>query len=68
MEGQDRAIPTIFATPLIQVFVVGLLMVALLNGQRDLTVLTLLVLGTVFGAKLWARVSLSGIQSHFQVG
>lgn len=67
MEGQDRAIPTIFATPLIQVFVGGLLMIALLNGQRDLTVLALLVLGTAFAANLWARISLSGIQCHSQV-
>ena len=67
MEGQDRGVPTIFVIPLMQFFVALLLFIALLNGLRDLTVLTLLVLGMGFGAKLWARISLSGIKSHSAV-
>ncbi|MCX5906285.1 MAG: DUF58 domain-containing protein [Deltaproteobacteria bacterium] len=67
MEEQDRAIPMIFVTGLMQFLVGVLLMIALLNGQRDLTVLALLVLGMAFGAKLWTRVSLSGIQCHSRV-
>ena len=64
MEGQDRGVPTIFVIPLMQFFVGLLLFIALLNGLRDLAVLTLLVLGLVFGTKLWSRISLSGIKSH----
>ena len=67
MEGQDRGVPTIFVTRLMQFFVGVLLFVALLNGLRDLAVLTLLVLVLVFGAKLWSRISLSGIKSHSTV-
>jgi uncharacterized protein (DUF58 family) len=67
MEGQDRGVPTIFVVPLMQFFVGLLLFIALLNGQRDLIVFSLLVLGVVFGAKLWARISLSGIKSQSAV-
>jgi uncharacterized protein (DUF58 family) len=42
---------------------VGLLLfVALLNGQRDLTVLSLLVLGMAGVAKLWARATRAGLR------
>src|SRR4030042_6186816 len=64
MEERDRGVPTIFVVPLMQFFVGLLLFIALLHGQRDLIVLSLLVLGLVFGAKLWARISLSGIKAH----
>jgi len=67
MEEQDRGIPTIFVTPLMQFFVGLLLFIALLHGQRDLIVFSILVLGVVFGAKLWTRISLSGIKSHSAV-
>ena len=45
----------------------GLLFIALLYGQRDLAVLTLLVLGIAGGARLWTRMSLSGIRCHSTV-
>jgi uncharacterized protein (DUF58 family) len=67
MEERDRGIPTIFVVPLMQFFVGLLLFIALLHGQRDLIVLSLLVLALVFGAKLWARISLSGITSRSAV-
>lgn len=67
MEAQDRGVPTIFVIPLIQFFVGLLLLIALLNGLRDLTILTLLVLGLVSGTKLWTRISLSGIKCHSTV-
>ena len=62
MESQDRAVPSFFVVPLTLFFVGILLFVALLNGRRDLVVLTLLVLGLAIGAKLWARMSLSGLR------
>ena len=64
MEEQDRGIPTIFVVPLMQFFVVLLLFIALLHGQKDLILLSILILGLVFGTKLWARMSLSGITAH----
>ena len=67
MEWQDRGVPTIFVVPLMQFFVGVLLFIALLHGQRDLIVLSLLVLGLVFGARLWTRISLSGIKTHSAV-
>jgi uncharacterized protein (DUF58 family) len=67
MEERDRGVPTIFVVPLVLCFVGLLLFIALLHGQRDLIVLCLLVLGLVFGAKLWTRMSLSGITSDLAV-
>jgi uncharacterized protein (DUF58 family) len=67
MEGQDRGVPSLFTITLIQFFVGTLLFIALLYGQRDLTVLTLLVLGVISGARLWARMSLSGVKCHLML-
>lgn len=67
MEGQDRGVPSLFTITLIQFFVGALLFIALLYGQRDLTVLTLLVLGVISGARLWARMSLSGVKCHLML-
>lgn len=59
--------PPLFTITLLQLFVGVLLFVALLNGQRDLTVLTLLVLGVFSGARLWTRVSLSSLRCHLAI-
>ena len=49
-------------------FIVGLLLfIALLHGERNLTILALLVLGMASGAKLWTRMSLSGLECHSAV-
>jgi len=64
MEAQESRLPTIFIVPLIQFFVGLLLFVALLHSQRDLSVLALLVLGVMGGARLWSRLSLSGIKCY----
>jgi hypothetical protein len=50
-----------------QFFVGAILLIALLNGQRDLIVLTLLVLGVMVGARLWAQRSLSGLQHRLRI-
>jgi uncharacterized protein (DUF58 family) len=67
MEDPESRLPSIFmVTPVC--FLVGIfLFIALLNGQRDLTVLTLLVLGLAIGAKLWSRLSLSGVRCSSKV-
>ena len=62
MEAQDRPVSSLFILPLTLFFVGLFLFIALLYGQRDLIILTLLVLGLAVGAKLWARMSLSGIR------
>src|SRR4030042_3145530 len=67
MEGQERAIASLFGIPLIQLFVGALLFVALLYGQRELIVLTLLILVLVNGARLWTWKSLSGVNCFLTV-
>jgi uncharacterized protein (DUF58 family) len=67
MEALESRLPSIFIVPLIQ-FIVGVfLFIALLHGRRDLTILTLLVLGITIGARLWSRLSLSGIRCSSMV-
>lgn len=58
---------SVFTLTVIQVIVAVLLFVALLNGQRDLTVLSLLVLGVLGGARLWARFSQARLQCHLKI-
>ena len=67
MEARESRLPTIFIVPLIQFLVGVLLFIALLHDQRDLTVLALLVLGITIGARLWSRLSLSGIRCSSMV-
>lgn len=67
MDQQGRGIPSLFTITLIQLFVGVLLFVSLLYEQRELTVLTLLVLGLIGGLWLWARLSLSGLKCHLRV-
>ncbi len=62
MEALESRLSSIFIVPLIQFLVGVLLFIALLHGQRDLTMLALLVLGITIGARLWSRLSLSGIR------
>ncbi|MFB3885355.1 MAG: DUF58 domain-containing protein [Thermodesulfobacteriota bacterium] len=67
MEGQDHGVPSLFVITLIQFFVGVLLFIALLYGHRELTVLTLLVLGVTSGTRLWARMSLSSVRYDLRV-
>ena len=57
IETTDERLPTLLIIPLIQLFVILCLFMALLNGQRDLTVLSIVVLVILFGSKLWSRLS-----------
>jgi len=67
MEAPAQRVPSLFMISLTQFLVGCLLFIALLNGQRDLTVLTLLVLGLAIGTRLWASKSLSGIECQSNV-
>lgn len=67
MEALESRLPSIFIVPLIQFLVGVFLFIALLHRQRDLTVWALLVLGITIGARLWSRLSLSGIKCSLMV-
>ena len=67
MALQDRGVPTLLTIPLIQFVVLILLFVALLYGQRDLALLTVLMLFFAGGAWLWSRASLFRLTCHSQV-
>ena len=62
MHDLDRTLSSIFFVPLVLAVVGLFLFIALLNGQRDLTVFCLTLLGIAIGAKLWSRWSLAGIE------
>jgi uncharacterized protein (DUF58 family) len=67
METPERSLPSVFTVPLTE-FVVGIcLFIALLYGQRELTLLGLLVLGITIGTRQWSRLCLSGIRCSVTV-
>ena len=67
MKTLERQIPSLYIVWLVQ-FMVGIcLFISLLYRQKELTVLTLLVLGIMIGTNLWSRLSLSGIQCSSMV-
>jgi uncharacterized protein (DUF58 family) len=67
MEPYEERLSSLFAVPLILFFVGCFLFVGLLNGQKDLTVWAMLVLFVVGGAKVWGRLSLSGVKCSLEV-
>ena len=67
MDAADRRLSSLFLIPLMLAFVGLLLFMALLNGQRDLTVLSLILFGVAAGAKLWTRWSLAGIECSVSI-
>ncbi|PIY22114.1 MAG: hypothetical protein COZ11_13920, partial [Deltaproteobacteria bacterium CG_4_10_14_3_um_filter_51_14] len=52
---------TIFAVPLVRIITASLLLIALLNGQRSLALLSILVLSVALGASLWSRISVKAL-------
>jgi uncharacterized protein (DUF58 family) len=66
MKADEYRLPTLLIIPLIQFMVIGLLFIALLNGQRELTVLSLVVIALLAGARIWSRLSPAGI--HHETG
>ena len=67
MESYEERPSSLFTVPLILFFVGCFLFVGLLNGQKDLTLWAMLVLCVVGGAKIWGRVSLSGVECRAEV-
>jgi uncharacterized protein (DUF58 family) len=62
MSAADRSQSSLFLVPPVLAIVGLFLFMALLNGQWDLTVLSLILFGVAAGAKLWTRWSLAGIE------
>ena len=62
METLEDREPSLFLIPLMQFFVGICLFISLLYGLRDLTVLGLIILGITIGARLWSKLSLTGIR------
>jgi uncharacterized protein (DUF58 family) len=67
MNPADRVLPSIFLVPLVLAAVGLFLFMALLSGQRDLTVLSLTLLCVAAGAKLWTWWSLAAIECSFGI-
>lgn len=64
---QPRGVPSLFTISLILFFVGIFLFVALLNGQRDLAMLSFLVLCMAGGLRYWARLSPSRIRCRLSL-
>ena len=67
MSVADRRLPSLFLIPFTLAIVGLFLFMALLNGQWDLTVLSLILFGVAAGAKLWTRWSLAGIECSVSI-
>ena len=57
MATDEYRLPTLLVIPLIQIIVAVLLIIALLNDHRELTVLILIVFAVLIGTKIWSRLS-----------
>ena len=67
MTTDEYRLPTLLIIPLIQIVVAVLLMIALLNDYRELTVLILIVFAILIGTKVWSRLSPAKIQHEIMV-
>lgn len=67
METMESRSSSLFIHPLVEFLVGVCLFIALLHGQRDLTLLAFLILGITIGARLWSRLSLSRIRCSLMV-
>ena len=67
MQPYEERPSSLFTMPLILFFVVCFLLVGLLNGRKDITVWAMLVLCVVVGAKVWGRLSLTGVKCRAEV-
>ena len=67
MNTDEYRLPTLLIIPLIQLIVGVLLVIALLNDHRELTVLILVVLAILVGTKIWSRLSPAKIQHEIML-
>ena len=61
MDIHTERIPSLFKSGIIQLFLLLFLFIALLQGQRNLIIFTVILLGIMYGANLWSRFALPGI-------
>ncbi len=64
--GEEQRLPSIFADGFIQFLTFLALFMALLYRQKGVIYLLLLVLAMMYGAKIWCRLSLSGIECRLK--
>jgi uncharacterized protein (DUF58 family) len=67
MHADEYRLPTFLIIPLIQIFVGVLLIIALLNDHRELTVLILIACAILIGTKVWSRLSPAKIHHETMV-
>ena len=67
MAFEEERVSSIFIVPFIQCLVGILLVIALLNGQRDLVILTFLVLGIMAASRLWSHWSLKNLRIRMRI-
>ncbi|HEX2965694.1 MAG TPA: DUF58 domain-containing protein, partial [Syntrophorhabdaceae bacterium] len=67
LPNRFRRVPSLFATSLI-LFIIGILLfLALLTGNRELIVLSIIVFGIVGGLKIWAKYSSTNVKSLLEL-
>ena len=62
MEDREERLPTVFAIPLVLIFLGFFLFISLLHGRKDVIFLTVLIFVMVGGAKVWGRMSISALK------
>jgi uncharacterized protein (DUF58 family) len=62
MQKPEERLPSLFIIPFVLIFVAFFLFIALLEGRRELTIFTILILSLMGGAKLWSKATLSGLR------
>ncbi|MBN1848890.1 MAG: DUF58 domain-containing protein [Deltaproteobacteria bacterium] len=67
MPAQEDRVSSIFIIPLLQCIVGAFLVIALLNRERDLAIVTILILVIMIGARLWSRWSIVGTNTWARV-
>jgi uncharacterized protein (DUF58 family) len=67
MSTANRRPPSFFLIPVTLIIVGLFFFMALLKGQRDLTVLSLILFGVAAGAKLWTKWSLASIECSVSI-
>ena len=58
---QEERVASLFVIPFVLIITSLFLFVALLNGNMELIILTILILCVACGVRLWTRISLAGL-------
>jgi uncharacterized protein (DUF58 family) len=56
LNDEAYRLPTLLIIPLVQIIIAVFLFIALVNGQRGLTVLGLVIVAVLTGTKIWSRL------------